>query len=140
MDANWKELAHTVSEASETGAMNFGQIVKTLMDAGFDGYDVDYRRSTRTFFLPDGQFLVTEAHAVGLPVGERFETSVVREAIREAQTGAPGYTYAGFCSKVVRAGCAGYHVSILGKKVLYYGRTGETHTEYFPGTGPAAGR
>ena len=26
----------------------------------------------------------------------------------------------------------------LGKRVLYYGRTGETHTEYFPGTRPQA--
>jgi hypothetical protein len=28
----------------------------------------------------------------------------------------------------------GYLVSLLGKRALYYGRTGETHTEYFPGT------
>jgi uncharacterized protein YbcV (DUF1398 family) len=45
-----------------------------------------------------------------------------------------GYTYQGFCSKVAGAGCAGYVVSLLGRRVLYYGRTGETHTEYFPGT------
>ncbi|HXP89703.1 MAG TPA: DUF1398 domain-containing protein [Fibrobacteria bacterium] len=140
MDTNWKELARTTSEASESGAMDFGQVVKTLMDAGFDGYDVDFRRSTRTAFLPDGRFLVLETSPVPHPVGERFEVDVVREAIREAQTKAPGYTYPGFCAKVVRAGCAGYHVSILGKRVLYYGRTGETHTEYFPGTGPAAAR
>jgi hypothetical protein len=27
-----------------------------------------------------------------------------------------------------------YLVSLLGKRALYYGRTGENHTEYFPGT------
>ena len=31
-----------------------------------------------------------------------------------------------------------YLVSFLGRRVLYYGRTAETHTEYFPGTQPAA--
>jgi uncharacterized protein YbcV (DUF1398 family) len=50
----------------------------------------------------------------------------------------PGYTYKGFCAKVTGAGCAGYLVSFPGKRVLYYGRSGETHTEYFPGTQPGA--
>ena len=30
------------------------------------------------------------------------------------------------------AGCAGYFVSIPGKRVVYYGRTGETHVEIIP--------
>ena len=52
--------------------------------------------------------------------------------MREAQANAPGYTYLGFCSKVRAAGCAGYLVSFLGKRVVYYGRTAETHVELFP--------
>ena len=51
---------------------------------------------------------------------------------------APGYTYQGLLREGCRAGCAGYVVSLLGKRVLYFGRSGETHTEYFPGTQPAA--
>jgi uncharacterized protein YbcV (DUF1398 family) len=38
----------------------------------------------------------------------------------------PGYTYMGFCAKVAQAGCAGYVVSLLGRRMLYYGRTCET--------------
>ena len=34
--------------------------------------------------------------------------------------------------KVMAAGCAGYMVSFLGKRVLYFGRTAETHVEHFP--------
>ena len=137
MDTNWKELARTTIDASESGTKDFGQIVKLLMEAGFDGYAVDFRRSTRTFYLPDGQSLVLDATPTSAPVAERFEADNVREAIREAQTKASGYTFKGFCEKVVGAGCAGYQVSFLGKRVLYYGRTGESHTEYFPGTGPS---
>ena len=137
MDKNWKELARTTIEASESGTMDFGQIVKLLMDAGLDGYAVDYRRSTRTFYLPDGQSLVLDASPTASSVAEHFDGDTVKEAIREAQTKAVGYTFKGFCEKVVLAGCAGYLVSFLGKRVLYYGRTGETHTEYFPGTGPS---
>jgi uncharacterized protein YbcV (DUF1398 family) len=58
---------------------------------------------------------------------------MVQGAIREAQALAPGYTYRGFCAKVARAGCAGYLVSFPGRRVLYYGRSAETHTELFPG-------
>jgi uncharacterized protein YbcV (DUF1398 family) len=66
-------------------------------------------------------------------VAERFDAAIVRQAIGEAQALAPGYTYPGFCAKVAGAGCAGSLVSFPGRRVLYYGRTGETHTELFPG-------
>ena len=44
----------------------------------------------------------------------------------------PGYTDAGFCAKVMAAGCAGYIVSFSGRRAVYFGRTAETHVEYFP--------
>jgi hypothetical protein len=36
-------------------------------------------------------------------------------------------------AKVTGAGCAGYP----GRRVLYYGRTGDTHTEYIPDARPS---
>ena len=71
-----------------------------------------------------------------MPVAERFAAAVVTDAIREAQKMVHGYSYKKFCAKVMGAGCAGYLVSLLGKRVVYYGRTGEIHTEYFPGSKP----
>jgi hypothetical protein len=65
---------------------------------------------------------------------------LVREAIHEAQTLAPGYTDKGFCAKVAEAGRAGYIVSFPGRRVLYYGRTAETHTGHFPDARQAVGR
>ena len=56
----------------------------------------------------------------------------VKEAIREVQTLISGYTYKGFITKVAGAGCAGYMVSFLGRRVLYFARSAETHVEYFP--------
>jgi uncharacterized protein YbcV (DUF1398 family) len=135
---NWKELARSTLEGSESGAMTFPQTLRILMEASFDGYAVDLRRSTRTYYMPDGEAIELETEPTPTPVAECFDASVVRGAIREAQALVPGYTYKGFCAKVAGAGCAGYMVSLLGRRVLYYGRTGETHTEYFPGTQPAA--
>lgn len=138
MDGDWTELARAAAEGAASGSMDFGSIVGMLMEAGFDGYAVDYRQSVQTFYLPDGRFHVVPFAPVPDPVAETFRVDLVREAIREAQTNAPGYTYKGFSAKVARAGCAGYLVSFVGRRVLYYGRTGETHTEWFPGAAPTA--
>ena len=133
MATNWKDLARATLEGSESGAMTFPESVRILMEAGFDGYAVDFRRCTRTYYLPNGEVIELQTAPTPAPVAESFDTSAVREAIREAQQLVPGYSYQGFCAKVAKAGCAGYVVSLLGRRVLYYGRTCETHTEYFPG-------
>jgi uncharacterized protein YbcV (DUF1398 family) len=138
MNTNWKDVARATLEGSESGAMSFPQSVRMLMEAGFDGYGVDFRRATRSYYMPDGESIELATERTSAPVAARFDAVAIKEAIREAQALAPGYTYKGFCAKVVRAGCAGYLVSLPGKRVLYYGRTAETHTEYFPGTQPEA--
>jgi uncharacterized protein YbcV (DUF1398 family) len=136
MATNWKDVAHATLEGSESGTTTFPQSLRDLIEAGFDGYAVDFRRSTRTYYMPDGETLELNTVPTPTPVAETFDAAVVREAISEAQQLVPGYTYKGFCAKVARAGCAGYVVSLLGRRVLYFGRTCETHTEYFPGTQP----
>ena len=133
MNANWQEVARATLAGSESDAMTFPQSVQLLTEAGFDGYGVDFRRSVRTYYRPDGEVIELEMERTP-PVAARFDADAIKAAIRAAQALAPGYTYKGFCAKVAQAGCAGYVVSLLGKRVLYYGRTGETHVEYFPGT------
>jgi uncharacterized protein YbcV (DUF1398 family) len=134
MSTNWKDLARATLEGSESSAMTFPQSLTILMESGFDGYAVDFRRSMRTYYMPNCEALELKMEPTPAPVAESFDASVVREAIREAQALSPGYSYKGFCAKVARAGCAGYVVSLLGRRVLYYGRSCETHTEHFPRT------
>jgi hypothetical protein len=71
-------------------------------------------------------------HEVARPVASAFHPAGVQAAIREAQQMVPGYSYAGFCEKVASAGCAGYIVSFLGRRAVYFGRTAETLVERFP--------
>ena len=137
MNNNWQDVARATLEGSESGGMTFAEGVRMLVETGFDGYAVDFRRSTRAYYRPDGAAIELKTEWTG-PVAERFDAAVIKEALREAQALVPGYTYKGFCTKVARAGCAGSLVSLIGKRVLYYARTGETHTEYFPGTQSAA--
>lgn len=136
MNTNWKDVARTTLKGSEDGTMAFAQSVKMLTETGFDSYAVDFRRAVRTYYRPDGESVELEIEKPHESVAARFDAATIKDALREAQELVPGYTYKGFCGKVVAAGCAGYMVSLIGKRVLYFGRTGETHTEYFPGTQP----
>ena len=61
-----------------------------------------------------------------------FDAAHVEALIRWAQAKGPDYSYAAFCEKVKAAGCAGYLVSFLGCRVVYYGRTAEGHVELLP--------
>ena len=137
MNTNWKTIAREALAGSESGQLTFPQAVRMLMEAGFDGYAIDFRRRSGTYYLPSGESVEWPMDHSDKPVAAEFDTTAVKEAIREAQMMVPGFTYRGFCSIVADAGCAGYVVSSLGKRVLYYGRTGESHTEYFPGAAPA---
>jgi len=134
MDTKHLDIARQCLEGAESGTMTFPKIVGTLMTAAFDGYLVDLRLGQATYYLQDGEGLELPTHPSSTAVATEFNVDVVKAAIREAQALVPGYTYKGFCDKVKRAGCAGYLVSFPGRRVLYFGRTGETHIEYFPGT------
>jgi hypothetical protein len=56
----------------------------------------------------------------------------VAALVRWAQGNGADYSYAAFSLRVRAAGCAGYLVSFPGRRVVYYGRTAETHVEHFP--------
>jgi hypothetical protein len=93
MTTNRKDLARVTLEGSESGAMTFPQSPEILMEAGFDGYAVDFRRSTRTYYMPNGEATELEMQPTPTPVAESFDASTVREALREAQALVPGYTH-----------------------------------------------
>jgi uncharacterized protein YbcV (DUF1398 family) len=132
MHEDLTEIAQKCLDAAFAGTMGFPSIVGTLIAAGFEGYDIDFRRGTSTFFQANGETVQLAMRTLVAPVAATFNAADIERAVREAQTKAPGYTYAGFNAKVQAAGCAGYMVSFLGQRVVYFGRTAETHVEHFP--------
>lgn len=127
-----KAIARTCLEGAEDNVMTFPQIVGTLADAGFEGYAIDFRRATATYYLPDGENIELPARKVDAAVAPGLHATLLQAAINEAQQLVPGYSYEGFCRKAASAGCAGYIVSFSGRRALYVGRTAETHVECFP--------
>ena len=103
--------------------MTFPQIVGALMQEGFESYSIDFRRAKAIYYRPDGDSVELATHRLDVPVAEAFDAAAIQAAIREAQQLVPGYTYEGFCRKVMDAGCAGYIVSFSGRRAVYFGRT-----------------
>jgi uncharacterized protein YbcV (DUF1398 family) len=132
MDDRLKEVAQKCLSGAENNTMTFPQIVATLLQEGFESYVIDYRRASATYYLPDGDSVELPAHRLPVPIAATFDKGAVQAAVREAQQLVPGYTYAGFCRKVMAAGCAGYIASFIGRRVVYFGRTAEIHVEHFP--------
>lgn len=132
MDHHKTAVAAACLKGAEGNTMTFPEIVGTLMREGFESYTIDFRRAKAIYYLPNGDNVELATHNIGAPVAPAFDAAHIQTAIKEAQQLVPGYTYIGFCEKVVAAGCAGYMVSFSGRRALYFGRTAETHVEQFP--------
>lgn len=132
MDAERINIAEFCLHAAHDGSLSFPEIVGKLIAAGFEGYTVDYRRKTQTYYLPDGDSLMLDMPQSAGRIAAAFDASGVGALVKWAQANGPDYSYRRFCEKVKAAGCAGYLVSFLGRRVVYFGRTAETHVEHFP--------
>ena len=132
MDAQKTAVAVNCLEAAYAGSLAFPAIVGKLIEAGFESYSVDYRRHTATYFLPSGDSLTLETPACAEAVAPEFDRPGIAAQIKWAQVNPPDYSYAAFCRNVKAFGCAGYIVSFLGRRVLYFGRAADIHVEHFP--------
>lgn len=132
MDVQRTAIAERCLNAAYDQTMAFPDIVGTLIKSGFEGYTVDYRRNTTTYFLPDGDNVVLENRLSEGAVAGQFDQSGIAGQVKWAQANPPEYSYAAFCKNMKALGCAGYMVSFTGRRVLYFGRTAEAHVEHFP--------
>jgi uncharacterized protein YbcV (DUF1398 family) len=125
-----RSVAEACAKGSEDGSLDFPKQIGMLSAAGIEGYYCDLRGASKRYYLPDGAALDVEAFRHDVPVPGRFDADAVESAVRQSQAGA--IDYAAFCRRIMAAGCPGYLVSILGRRVVYFGRTAETHVEHFP--------
>lgn len=126
------EVIEECARLSAEGKMHFGEVVARLMGAGIERYHVDYCRDESTYYAADGGSHVVRMGFEGMPrSAEGFSAAEVESSVRQAQRGE--IMYPQFTRQVVAAGCVGYFVLLSGQCVQYFGRRGETHTEWFPG-------
>lgn len=130
MDAEAVAVAEACTAGSDGERMSFPAVVGALVAAGFERYHADLVRAEKTYFRPDGTSHVSPAAPVEGDFAAAFDPAGVEAAIRAIQAQRIGYRR--FCTDIAAAGCVGYHVSLAGRRAVYYGRSGETFVEPFP--------
>jgi len=129
------ESISTASRATLDGTMSFPEVVGHLLSAGVEYYHVDYVTLRKTFFSGSGDAVVTPIPYEGLPpVASEFNASALRKDIVDSQC--HGQKYRDFTCRAMEAGVQGYFTFLRGKRVTYFGRQGDQHTEWFPGAEP----
>jgi uncharacterized protein YbcV (DUF1398 family) len=131
MNPSIRDVVLECTRASDEERVTFPEVVKKLIDAGVERYHADLLRSEKTYYLPSGESEVVPNHAVSFVPSQEFSAQGVDAAVRAIQAGK--IRYKTFCERVAAAGCVGYFVSIAGKRAVYYGRSGDSHVEWFPG-------
>jgi uncharacterized protein YbcV (DUF1398 family) len=123
------------AQATLDGTMSFPEVVGKLRAAGVEYYHVDYVGMRKTFYSADGNIVVTPINYEGLPpVAPELCAETLRAVIVDSQR--HGQKYRDFTRRAMAAGVQGYFAFLRGKRVTYWGRTGDLHTEWFPGAAP----
>jgi len=115
-----------------SGSMPFTEIVGNLIKEGVEYYHVDYVSLSFSFYSANGGVVVTPLAFEDLPeVSADFNAAELRAAILDSQQN--GQKFRQFCIRATRAGVQSYFAFLRGKRVLYIGRQGDQHVEWFPG-------
>ncbi len=130
MDAERTKIIQACALGALTGEGTFPEIVGRLTHIGVERYHADYSREELTYYLSDGDSLVVDAPHSSRATAAIFSASDVEAAVRQSQRNE--HTYLEFIHKTMAAGCVGYFVQITGRRVIYFGRNGESHVEHFP--------
>lgn len=129
MNSSTEKIIKETFTLSNNGEIHFGKVVGDLLGANVESYN-DYRSRGATYYLPSGETLTLDMSAPEVEIAQTFSAAAIESAILGAQRG--DVAYPEFKKLSQAAGCIGYTVWLTGKHVSYFGRSGETHVEYFP--------
>lgn len=126
-----KAAIKSTIDKSLSGAAKFPDVVGALLAEGVESYHVDLVRSENRYYAADG-----ESHVENVPfehprAAAEFSAEKVQAAVKKAQAGQIDYPQ--FLREILAAGTVHYVAYLAGKRVVYCGRNGDSHTEFFPG-------
>lgn len=129
------EVVAEAARATLDGSIPFSEVVRRLIETGVEYYHVDYVALQKTYYSASGEIIKTPINYEGLPsVAADFDLDALRAAILDSQQN--GQHYRDFTRRVMNAGVQGYIAFLRGKRVTYWARGGDNHTEWFPGANP----
>ena len=111
--------------------MTFGEVVKNLVAAGIERYHTDLVRGEQTYYLPNGESEVVKGDAVAITPARDFSATGVDAAVKAIQGGKIQYRSSASASRRPAASAIWSQSPASGR--TYYGRTGDSYVEWFPG-------
>ncbi len=130
-------IRHETSRKFPAGAAAFPQAVGALIQADVEYYRVDYVTLTKTCHGADGSVVTTSLNYEGLPpIAPDFDAAALKAALLDSQRN--GQHYRDFSRRAMQAGVQTYTAFLRGQRVVYLGRQGDQHVEWFPGAHPVA--
>lgn len=130
MNAEQRKVIQDCAQGALTGELTFPEIVSQLAQIGVERYHADYSREEITYYLADNSSLVVSTPHPPHATAVEFSASAVEAAVRQSQRNE--HSYLDFIRKTMSGGCVGYFAQITGRRVIYFGRNGESHVEHFP--------
>ncbi|MGZ8227640.1 MAG: DUF1398 domain-containing protein [Methylococcaceae bacterium] len=129
------EIVAEAARATLDGTIPFPEVVRRLIETGVEYYHVDYVALQKTYYSASGEIIKTPINYECLPpVANDFNIEALKEDILDSQQN--GQHYRDFSIRAMNAGVQGYIAFLRGKRVTYWGRSGDQHTEWFPGAKP----
>jgi uncharacterized protein YbcV (DUF1398 family) len=126
------DVIRKIAEVMLSGSVPFPEIVGNLIKEGVEYYHVNYVTRSFSFYGSGGGVVVAPLVLEGLPdVATDFNVTELRAAILDSQQN--GQKFPQFCIRATRAGVQSYFAFLRGQRVLYIGRQGDQHVEWFPG-------
>jgi uncharacterized protein YbcV (DUF1398 family) len=129
------KIVAEAARATLDGSIPFPEVVRRLIETGVEYYHVDYVALQKTFYSASGDIIKTSINYEGLPsIASELNAEALRAAILDSQQN--GQHYHDFTKRAMSAGVQGYIAFLRGKRVTYWGRSGDQHTEWFPDAKP----
>lgn len=129
------KIVAEAARATLDGSIPFPEVVRRLIETGVEYYHVDYVALQKTFYSASGDIIKTTINYEGLPsIASELNAEALRAAILDSQQN--GQHYRDFTKRAMSAGVQGYIAFLRGKRVTYWGRSGDQHTEWFPDAKP----
>jgi uncharacterized protein YbcV (DUF1398 family) len=129
------KIVAEAARATLDGSIPFPEVVRRLIETGVEYYHVDYVALQKTFYSASGEIIKTPIHYEGLPsIASELNVEALRAAILDSQQNGPHYR--DFTKRAMSAGVHGYIAFLSGKRVTYWGRSGDQHTEWLPDAKP----
>lgn len=126
------DVIKQMAEATLSGSMPFPDIVGNLIEQSVEYYHVDYVSRSFSFYSANGGVVVAPLILEDLPeVAADFNVAELRAAIVDSQQNDQKYRQ--FCVRALASEVQSYFAFLRGQRVLYIGRQGDQHTEWFPG-------